>query len=252
MIRAIGIIPARFGSSRFPGKPLCNINGKTLIQRVYERASQSSLLQKVVVATDDERIANECHRIGAEYVITDSDLQCGTDRVAQAYERLGAEADYVLNIQGDEPIVPASLLDMMVNEAYRTDCDISTPITKVTSTDELLSPSIVTVAMTSTHRALYFSRSPIPHYQGKDISEWLKYRTYWKHIGLYCYKAAALKLFTSLPPSQLELTESLEQLRLLENGASVSCVETDAHLIAVDTPADAEKVSRYLTENAMD
>lgn len=249
MKNAIGIIPARYGSSRFPGKPLCTINGKTLIQRVYERAALSKNIRRVIVATDDERIAKECERIGAEYIITDSELPSGTDRVTQAYERLNEQADYILNIQGDEPIVTPELLDLMVSTAYDSDCDISTPITKVTTTEELLNPTIVTVALTQTKRALYFSRSPIPHYQGKSINEWLQFRTYWKHIGLYCYKAQALKLFTTLNTSDLELTESLEQLRLLENGAHIICVPTNDYLIAVDTPADAEKVSAYLTKH---
>ena len=252
MYNAIAIIPARFASTRFPGKPLADINGKTLIQRVYEQTQKAKNIRRAIIATDDHRIEQECQRIGAEYILTDPALPSGTDRIAQAYQKLGDTADFVLNVQGDEPIVPPQLLDDLISAAYNNNSHITTPITPIRTTEELLNPTIVTVAMNQHQQALYFSRSPIPHLQGKPIDQWLDNQTYWKHIGLYCYKAEMLRTFAELPPSPLEKSESLEQLRLLENGAIIHCVKTNATLIAVDTPDDAQKVRDYLNNHNLE
>ena len=244
---AVGIIPARYASMRLPGKPLADLKGKSMIRRVWEGASEARLLDRVVVATDDERIVAECSSFGAEAVLTSPDLPSGTDRIAAAHRMLDREYDIVVNIQGDEPLLRGSLVDILVQALTdENDADVATPVTPIVHAHELTNPAIVKVAMNAAGRALYFSRSPIPFFRDAQQMEWTMHYPYRKHIGLYAYRRAVLERFVSLPPSLLERAESLEQLRLLEDGASFLCVETDHHLIAVDTPEDAEAVRSLL------
>lgn len=245
-LRAVAIIPARFGSVRFPGKPLIDLNGKSLVQRVWEAAMTATTLNRVIVATDDERIATHCENIGAEYIITSPDLPTGTDRVSAAYQALNISADVILNIQGDEPLLQSKLIDELVLAIENSSADVATPIKKITSNEELFNPTIVKVALRNDFTALYFSRSTIPHYRGIDPKMWLHHYQYWKHIGLYAYREHVLQRFVELPQSPLEIAESLEQLRLFTDGAVFQCVETECELIAVDTPEDAERVRLFL------
>ncbi len=245
-IRAVAIIPARYGSVRFPGKPLIDLKGKTLVQRVWEAATAAKTLDRVIVATDDERIASHCENIGAEYIITSSDLPTGTDRVAAAYTILNIQANTILNIQGDEPLLNPMLVDQLVLALENSSADVATPIKKITSNEELFNPTIVKVALRNDYTALYFSRSTIPYFRGIDQDMWLSHYQYWKHIGLYAYRPEVLQRFVELPQSPLEIAESLEQLRLFTDGAIFQCVETDCELIAVDTPEDAERVQLFL------
>lgn len=244
---AVGIIPARFGSTRFPGKPLCDLNGKTLIQRVWEAAVQSPSLAKVYVATDDARIIEECTRIGAAWVLTPSELPSGTDRVEYAARFVAPDADFVLNIQGDEPLLRPELLDDLVEALAHSTADVATPIIRITSLEELLNPTVAKVTLKNDGTALYFSRSVIPFIRGMVQEDWLNVHQFWKHIGIYAYRAQALRRFAELPPAPLENAESLEQLRLLADGATFRCVETTHELVAVDTPEDAERIRRILS-----
>jgi len=242
----LGVIPARYASTRLPGKPLVDLNGKPMIQWVWEAARTAKHIDRLVVATDDQRIAEVVGGFGGEAVMTDPALPAGTDRCAAAAAALGIEADIVLNIQGDEPLIPGELLDDLILTVKRGDCDVATPVARVTDVADLTDPSIVTVAAGADGHVLYFSRSPIPHVRGKEMSEWLEHYPYWKHIGLYAYTAEALQRHINLPVSALEEAEALEQLRLLEDGARFHCVITEAKLVAVDTPADAERVRALL------
>lgn len=245
-LRAVAIIPARYGSTRFPGKPLVDLKGKTLIARVWEATMNATTLNKVVVATDDERIARHCEQIGADYILTSSELLTGTDRVEAAYRALGVTSDVILNIQGDEPLLESTLIDQLVVAIENSTADVATPIKKINSIEELVNPTIVKVALRNDMTALYFSRSTIPHFRGIDKELWLSHYQYWKHIGLYAYRPKALKRFVELKQSPLEIAESLEQLRLFADGAVFQCIETDCELIAVDTPEDADKVRKFL------
>jgi 3-deoxy-manno-octulosonate cytidylyltransferase (CMP-KDO synthetase) len=254
MYNAIAIIPARYASTPPPYR--ANRSPTSTAKHSYKGSMNNTKSKKHPTNNHSNRrpphIEQECQRIGAEYILTDPALPSGTDRIAQAYQKLGDTADFVLNVQGDEPIVPPQLLDDLISAAYNNNSHITTPITPIRTTEELLNPTIVTVAMNQHQQALYFSRSPIPHLQGKPIDQWLDNQTYWKHIGLYCYKAEMLRTFAELPPSPLEKSESLEQLRLLENGAIIHCVKTNATLIAVDTPDDAQKVRDYLNHHNLE
>jgi 3-deoxy-manno-octulosonate cytidylyltransferase (CMP-KDO synthetase) len=245
-LRAVAIIPARYGSSRFPGKPLVELNGKTLVQRVWEAAMNAKTLDKVIVATDDERITRHCEAIGAEFILTSPELPTGTDRVEAAYRTMNVSADVILNIQGDEPLLKSELIDQLVVALEHSSADVATPIKKITSIEELFNPTIVKVALRNDFTALYFSRSTIPHYRGIEHEYWLAHYQYWKHIGLYAYRPNALKRFVELAQSPLEIAESLEQLRLFTDGAVFQCIETECELIAVDTPEDAERVRANL------
>lgn len=244
---AIGIIPARFASVRLPGKPLVDLHGKSMIRRVWEGACQATQLSRVVVATDDERIANECASFGAEVLLTPAELPSGTDRIAHAYTLLNTSFDIVVNIQGDEPLLRGRVVDQLVEALRTTTADVATPIQRVTQARDITNPAVVKVVIGRTGQALYFSRNAIPFVRDiADISMWHEHHTYWKHIGLYAYRTAVLHRFTELPPSPLERLEALEQLRLLEDGATFHCVEITDQLVAIDTPADAEHVRQLL------
>lgn len=244
---AIGVIPARFASVRLPGKPLVDLCGKSMIRRVWEGVCQATQLKRIVVATDDERIAQECLSFGAEVLMTPPELPSGTDRIAHACAMLNTPFDIVVNIQGDEPLLHGRVVDQLVEALYTTNADVATPIQRIVDARDMLNPAVVKVAITAQGRALYFSRSAIPFARdNEDVATWHERHPYWKHIGLYAYRAAILQRFTALPPSPLERVEALEQLRLVEDGAAFQCVEIADRLIAVDTPEDAERVRAVL------
>ena len=267
---ALGVIPARYASTRFPGKPLADICGKPMIQRVWEAARQARCIQRLVVATDDERIAAVCREFGAEALLTPSSLASGADRVAYAADfytrQSGKRFPIVLNIQGDEPLLEGALLDELVAaflERRQAAADkslvVTTPVQRIISPEELFSPHCVKAALDESSKILHFSRSPIPrtaafsspeaHLEADleaDIDADMERHIFWKHIGLYAYSADALAAFAALPPSPLEQREQLEQFRLLERGADFYAVPTAARLISVDVEADINRVCREL------
>jgi len=246
----IGLIPARWGASRLPGKPLADINGKPLIRHVYEAVTQSELLSRVIVATDDKRILKECGNFGAEAVMTPPELPSGTDRIEYACRETGVEADIIVNIQGDEPFIRGSLIDDLLAAFLSSGADVGTLVKKIADSKKLEDPSVVKVVMGSNNLALYFSRSPVPHMRDREIGDWVSVGDYWHHIGVYAYTMESLKKFVSLPQSGLEKTEKLEQLRLLEAGAKYYCFETDLDLVGVDKPEDLELVRKMMASKA--
>jgi len=236
-MRVIGVIPARYESSRLAGKPLADIHGKPMIQHVYEAAQGSQLLSEVIVATDDERIAQAVKAFQGQVVMTRVDHACGTERVAEVVERL--DADLVVNIQGDEPLLPPILIDECVQALQKaTDVGIATVMKRIPD-EQFEDPAVVKVVTDRRGRALYFSRSllPYPRTRTKEFAVF-------EHVGLYAYRRDALLSFSKLPPTTLEQIEGLEQLRALENGIGIQVVETSfqGDLISVDTPDDLQRV----------
>ncbi len=240
--KVCGVIPARYASSRFPGKPLVLIAGKPMIQHVYERASQASLVDHLVVATDDQRICDVVRSFGGSAVMTDADHPSGTDRIAQAAGQV--DCDYVLNIQGDEPLIDAGVIDAVAG-ALVNDPEVvmATPIAEVVDLTELDNPNIVKVVIDSKGFALYFSRSKIPYLRDpQDTPE----KKWYKHIGLYGFQKSFLLQLVKYPQSTLENMERLEQLRVLENGFRIKTVITQYVGIGVDTPDDVKEIEKRL------
>ena len=246
--KAIGVIPARYESSRFPGKPLAKIAGKSMIRRVYENAVKASALSQVIVATDDERIAGEVHGFGGEVVMTSPDIQTGTERVAKAIE--SNDAGIILNIQGDEPLIPPGLLDRLVDALIKNeDVPVCTPVVKIQSYDDLIDPNQARVVFDNNLHALYFTRAAAPFNRDNGVKEnWIKQTDYWKHIGIYCFRRDFLFEFVEMPEGRLEKIERLEQLRILENGHKILVVKTDYSPVCVDVPEDIKKVEARLKQ----
>ena len=239
-MKVVGIIPARYGSSRFPGKPLAMIKGKTMIQRVCEQAWKSKL-DALVVATDDIRIADEVLKFGGKYVMTDPRHQSGTDRCCEALEILEEHYDAVINIQGDEPFIDPQNIDLLVDMISRDDTQLASLVKRVDDEEELFSSNKVKVVMDKSGNALYFSRNPIPYMRNVAREKWLKKGRFFQHLGIYAYKAEALRQIATMQPTALELAESLEQLRWLENGLSIRMAVVEAGSLAIDSPADLAK-----------
>lgn len=242
----IALIPARYGSTRFPGKPLALLRGKPMLQHVYERTLQVRGLQRVIVATDDERIRQTVQAFGGEVVMTRSDHPTGTDRLAEVVAGLTAEV--IVNVQGDLPFFPPAMVeDALAALTHAADAVMSTVKTPITALEEWHNPNVVKVVTDRNGYALYFSRSPIPFYreqgvQGKRQGEILGYR----HIGLYIYRRDFLLTFTRLPPTPLEEAEKLEQLRALEWGYKISVSETERPTVEVDTPEDLRRAEETM------
>jgi 3-deoxy-manno-octulosonate cytidylyltransferase (CMP-KDO synthetase) len=250
MVHAIGIIPARYASTRLPGKPLVDLGGKSMIQRVVEQASQAQL-QRVVVATDDERILEHVRGFGGEAVLTSPDHPSGTDRVFDAYQQLGIATDCIINIQGDEPFIhPAQINALVALFATENAPQLATLVKPVLSEEELFSPHLPKVVLDAAGHALYFSRHPIPYHRQAAPAQWLTEHRYLRHIGLYAYRPDVLATITQLPPSSLEQAESLEQLRWLENGYRILTAETELETIGIDTPEDVERARKQLAMHA--
>jgi 3-deoxy-manno-octulosonate cytidylyltransferase (CMP-KDO synthetase) len=243
----IGIIPARFASTRFPGKPLVEIFGKSMIQRVIEQTKKCSLLKDVIVATDDERIFNHVVSLGTPVFMTSAEHPSGTDRCLEAYKASGITAEAIINIQGDEPFVDPIQIETLCHLISKTDVDIATLAKHIEDMETLMDPNKVKVIFDASGKAIYFSRHAIPFQKGTPQSQWLEHFKYFKHLGLYAYKTAVLQEICQFLPSSLELAESLEQLRWLENGKAIYLAETDRETPAIDTPADLEKVLRDYT-----
>lgn len=254
-LNIIGVIPARFQSTRLPGKPLKMIHGKTMIQWVYENCVKSELLSQVIVATDDEKIYDEVASFGGSVVMTDLNITTGTDRCYFAIiKKNNSNCDYVVNIQGDEPLIDYRVIDETIKSLLISAKDeklvCSTAITEIKDNDELLSSNTVKVVFDNIQNALYFSRSQIPFIRDKEDNKSLKELTFYKHIGLYVYKREFLDKFVKLPQTNLEKLELLEQLRIIENGYRIKCCKVDYNPIGVDTEEDLEKV-REIMKNGM-
>lgn len=267
-MKVLGVIPARFASTRFPGKPLVEIQGKTMIQRVYEQASKAESISRVIVATDDERIFAHVQSFGGEVMMTSPHHQSGTDRCAEVINIVNTDEvlksldepfqfegikrkwynqtfDAVVNIQGDEPFIEPSQIDRVVEVLQKGDFSISTLVKRIDNQDFINNPNVVKAVFSATGKAIYFSRSPIPYLRNTPQSEWLSKGEFYKHIGLYAYKSSVLKEIAQLTPSRLELLESLEQLRWLENGYAIGIAETDIETVGIDTPEDLLKIDIY-------
>lgn len=244
----IGIIPARYASTRFPGKPLADMKGKPMIQRVYEQVE--GVLDAVCVATDDERIAAAVRAFGGQAVMTSDQHRSGTDRCYEAYQKVGAGFEVVINIQGDEPFIHPEQIETLKRCFDDPATEIATLVKPFDPNGDfestLFNPNSPKVVFNKRMEALYFSRSIIPYIRGEQYTEWLRTRTFYKHIGLYAYRAATLREITALPQSELEKAESLEQLRWLENGYRIKVGITHQETIGIDTPEDMARAIEFM------
>lgn len=243
---AIIIIPARYASTRFPAKPLALLGNKPIIAHVIERAKLTGL--RIVVATDDERILQTSIQYGAEAVMTSPDHPSGTDRIIEAYRQIGRGESIVINLQGDEPFVLPEQIQSLISPFEQVDTEIATlaePFASSTTNQELCNPNLVKVIRSSSGRAYYFSRSPIPYLRGVGEA-WCSHHQYYRHIGLYAFRSEVLEQIASLAPSTLERCESLEQLRWLEAGLSIRVMETSTATIGIDTPEDLCRAEAFL------
>ena len=238
------IIPARYASTRFPGKPLALLGGKTVIQRVYEQAC--SVLDEAWVATDDERIFHAVEAFGGRAIMTRSDHKSGTDRIEEAAEKIGTTADVIINIQGDEPFIQPSQIKTLMQLFDITDTQIGTLGKRFDSASAATNPNSPKIVTDRRGFALYFSRSVIPFVRGAEGEQWFTQFPYLKHLGLYAYRREVLREITQLPQSPLELAESLEQLRWLENGYRIRVGLTDVETVGIDTPEDLQRAEAFL------
>lgn len=247
-MRFLGIIPARYASTRLPGKALADIAGKTMIRRVYERAS--AVLEHLWVATDDVRIQREVDGFGGRVVMTSASCASGTERCSQALERIeaaaGAAFDVVINVQGDEPVLDPEMVEKLMGCFREPDTEIATLVNPLLSPGDLFLPGKVKVVFTRDRRALYFSRAAIPYVMEAAREEWLSRHRFYRHVGIYAYRAAVLKEIARLPASPLETSERLEQNRWLENGYRIRVEITDKESVGVDTPEDLDRVRQLL------
>ena len=248
-LKYIGIIPARYDSTRFPGKPLAMIGGKMMIQRVWERVS--SVLEHVIVATDDERIIKAVESFGGEVVMTSKEHRSGTDRCNEAYIKAGNGEDVIINIQGDEPfIMPEQIMGVMkcFDDSTTQIATLVRPFSTERSYEELEDWTTPKVVVSEDMTALYFSRSVIPYVRGKEREDWAQVHQFYTHVGMYAYRAEVLNEITKLPQSTLELAESLEQLRWLQNGYKIKVGTTECPTIGIDTPEDLQKAESLLID----
>lgn len=245
LMKTIGIIPARFESTRFPGKPLVEIHGKSMVQRVYEQALKAKRLGKVIVATDDKRIFEHVRSFGGNVEMTSGAHQSGTDRIAEVMEKEMFNGwNVAINIQGDEPFVDPTQIDRLAASFDRGDVQIATLAIPLKSTEELFNENVPKVVLTKYGEALYFSRNPIPYFRGLEKDQWITKHQYYKHIGIYAFRTGVLRKLTDMDKSPLENAESLEQLRWMENGYRIKVEITEHDSFSVDVPADLEKVTK--------
>ena len=248
-MRFVGIIPARYASQRFPGKPLAILGGKTVIQRVYEQVGK--VLDDVYVATDDDRIKNTVEGFGGKAIMTSPNHKSGTDRIEEAVEKIGGDFDVVINIQGDEPFIHESQIKELCACFDDADTQIATlgkPFTAEMGMEALENPNSPKIIVDNRGYAMYFSRSVIPYIRNTRREEWIGQFPYLKHIGLYAYRREVLRQVTQLPQSSLEIAESLEQLRWLQNGYKIKVGLTDVETVGIDTPEDLQRAETYLNE----
>lgn len=243
----VAIIPARYASTRFPGKPLALLGGKPVIQRVYEQVS--AIVEDAVVATDDERIFAAVEAFGGRVVMTSTEHRSGTDRCYEAYQKLGKAYDVVINVQGDEPFIAHSQLRAIMSCFDDEHTQIATlvkPFAEEDGIEALENPNSPKVVVDAASKAIYFSRSVIPYLRGVERTEWLKHHTFYKHIGMYAFRSEALREVTALPQSSLEKAESLEQLRWIENGYKIGVGISDVETVGIDTPEDLARAEEFL------
>jgi 3-deoxy-manno-octulosonate cytidylyltransferase (CMP-KDO synthetase) len=240
-MRILGVIPARFASTRFPGKPLIDIQGKTMVQRVYEQALKASKLNDVVIATDDERILLHVRSFNGRALLTSGDHQSGTDRCAETAGKLPG-FDVIINIQGDEPFIDPAQIDLLCSCFESAGTEIATLVKKIGSPDELHNQNSPKVILNKDLEAIYFSRTAIPFFRDAATSNWLSSHDFYKHIGIYGYRTEVLSSISKLPVSSLETAEALEQLRWIENGYKIKVAITEIETIAIDTPEDLNKI----------
>lgn len=243
-MKFIGIIPARYASTRFPGKPLALLGGKPVIQHVYEKVA--AVLEAAYVATDDERIYDVVKSFGGQVVMTRTDHKSGTDRIEEAIEKIGGELDVVVNVQGDEPFVAKSQLDTICHCFDDPTTQIATLGKPFESMEAVQNPNSPKIVVDNMGFAMYFSRSVIPYVRGKEKSSWLTHYPFLKHLGIYAYRKDVLRQVTQLPQSSLEIAESLEQLRWLQNGFKIKVGTTDVETVGIDTPQDLERAEEFL------
>ena len=243
----VAIIPARYASTRFPGKPLALLGGKPVIQRVYEQVS--AVVEDAVVATDDERIFAAVEAFGGRVVMTSTEHRSGTDRCYEAYKKLSKTYDVVINVQGDEPFIAHSQLRAIMSCFDDEQTEIATlvkPFTEEDGIEALENPNSPKVVVDAASKAIYFSRSVIPYLRGVEREEWLKHHTFYKHIGMYAFRSEVLRAVTALPQSSLERAESLEQLRWIENGYKIGVGISDVETVGIDTPEDLARAEEFL------
>lgn len=243
-MKFIGIIPARYASTRFPGKPLALLGGKPVIQHVYEKVA--AVLEAAYVATDDERIYDVVKSFGGQVVMTRTDHKSGTDRIEEAIEKIGGEWDVVVNVQGDEPFVAKNQLDTICHCFDDPTTQIATLGKPFESMEAVQNPNSPKIVVDNMGFAMYFSRSVIPYVRGKEMSSWLTHYPFLKHLGIYAYRKDVLRQVTRLPQSSLEIAESLEQLRWLQNGFKIKVGTTDVETVGIDTPQDLERAEEFL------
>ena len=237
-MKSLAIIPARFASTRFPGKPLADIQGKPMIQHVYERTQQAKLVEQVIVATDDERIKSAVLNFGGSVEMTALTHQSGTDRCAEVAEKY-SDFDFIINVQGDEPFIRSAQIDRVIEPLLsQTQTQISTLAKKIENREQLLNPNVVKVVFNQQHQALYFSRNAVPYLRDVPVGNWLQVADFYKHLGIYAFRREVLLTIAKLAPSRLEALEKLEQLRWLEHDFSIKIVETQWESYGIDHPAD--------------
>ncbi|HXA02936.1 MAG TPA: 3-deoxy-manno-octulosonate cytidylyltransferase [Cytophagaceae bacterium] len=241
-MKILGIIPARYASTRFPAKALADIHGKSMVRRVYEQALKAHSLSKVVVATDHEEIFKHVKEFG-EAVMTRSDHESGTDRCYEVLHKLSQSFDYVINIQGDEPFIMPEQIDLLATCLKSPDVQLATLIKRITDLETLFNPNTPKVIINKDFEAIYFSRQTIPYLRDIKQEDWLASHEFYKHIGIYAYRTDILKKITKLPVSALEKSEALEQLRWIENGYRIKLAITEYETIGIDTPEDLKKVA---------
>jgi 3-deoxy-manno-octulosonate cytidylyltransferase (CMP-KDO synthetase) len=245
-MKFMAIIPARYASTRFPGKPLAVLGGKTVIQRVYEQVS--SVLSEVYVATDDQRIYDCVEGFGGKAVMTREDHKSGTDRIEEAVEKIGTDADVIINVQGDEPFIQPSQVETLMHLFDAPETQIGTLGKLFESMEAVENPNSPKIVTDNRGFALYFSRSVIPYIRGIERNDWFGQYPFLKHLGIYAYRREVLAEVTRLPQSSLEKAESLEQLRWLQNGYRIRVGLTDVETIGIDTPEDLQRAEKFLLE----
>ena len=245
-MKILGVIPARYASTRFPGKPLADMLGKSMLERVYRQVMKSTLLSRVLVATDHPAIFNHVKSFGGKVFMTSESHPSGTDRCFEALSGQPEKFDYVINIQGDEPFIAPEQIDLLA-QALDGRVELATLIKKIEKEEDLFNPNVVKVVKNLQNDAIYFSRSPIPHKRNTPQQQWLADHSFFKHIGLYAYRSDVLAKITKLETSSLEKAESLEQLRWIENGYIIKTTETLNETIGIDTPEDLEKAIQLLS-----
>jgi 3-deoxy-manno-octulosonate cytidylyltransferase (CMP-KDO synthetase) len=243
--KVLGIVPARYASTRFPAKPLVDIAGKSMVEWVYSQAKKSSSLSNVVVATDNQKIYDHIIKFGGNACLTSEDHISGTDRCFEALQLQKEKYDYVINIQGDEPFIDPVQINLLASLLDGT-TELATLAKRIEKEEQLFNPNVVKIVFNQLYEALYFSRSTIPYIRNVDQANWLSKYRFYKHIGMYAYRADVLEKITNLEISPLEKAESLEQLRWIDNGFKIKVAETDIETLGIDTPQDLDQALAYL------